>query len=132
MQIMSSPSDRPALDSLAQRRLRERSFQEREPIDGGQPGVAQRPEPGVGRPEQPHQPVGDRLHGQHRFGPPPGKPFEQHRRARIGRGTAFGQDCGQRLDVAEPQVDALPGQRMDAMRGVADQRQPMARSSPEA
>ena len=38
---------------------------------------------------------------------------------------ARGQDAGQRVGIAEAEVDALAGERMDAVRRVTDQRQAM-------
>ena len=51
--------------------------------------------------------------------------FEQDRRAGVVDRSAVGQHGGERLGVAEAQVDALAGQRMDAVRRVADEREPM-------
>jgi hypothetical protein len=54
-----------------------------------------------------------------------GQALEQQRLARIGHRTAVAQHRGKSLGVAETEVDALPGQRMDAMRRVADERDTM-------
>ena len=77
------------------------------------------------RPEQPRQAVGDRLHREHRLGAAAGIAFEQDRRAGIGDRPALGQHVRQRLRVAEAEVDTLAGQRMHAVRGVADEREPV-------
>jgi hypothetical protein len=54
-----------------------------------------------------------------------GKALEQQRFARVGDGPAVAQHRGQGLGIAEAQIDALPSQRMDAVRGVADERHAM-------
>ena len=51
--------------------------------------------------------------------------LQQQRRAGIGQRPALAQHGGERLGVAEAEIDALPGERMDAVRGVADQRHAM-------
>ena len=43
----------------------------------------------------------------------------------IPNGTALPKNGGKRGDVTEPEIDALSGERMDAMRGVPDQRDSM-------
>ena len=60
-----------------------------------------------------------------RPGAPAGVTFEQYRRAGVGDRPALAQHRGQRLDVAEAQVHSLARQRMDAVRGVADERETM-------
>ena len=40
---------------------------------------------------------------------------------------ALDQHLGERGGVAEAEIEALAGDRMDAVRGVADQREPLAR-----
>ena len=96
-----------------------------QPIDGGQAGVAQRDSHGAGTPEQPRQAVGDRLHRKDRLGPPARIALEQDRCAGVGDRPALGLAPRRAPAHRRTQVHTLAGQRMHAVRGVADQREPM-------
>ena len=106
-------------------RLREHALDEGQPVDGGQAGIAQQPQPRRRHAEQPRQPVGDRLHRQDRLGAATGITFEQDRRAGIGDRTALGEHGGERLRIAEAEVNTLTGKGMHAVGRIADEREPM-------
>ena len=76
--------------------------------------------------EQPVQAVGRDAHGHGVEAPPALIALEHVRRADIEpEPRGVGDRFGQRRDVAQAHVEALPGDRMNDVRGVADQRQPL-------
>ena len=90
------------------------------------PEVACRPDHGGVVPNRRASAVGDRLHREHGRRAPARIALEQQRLrpASVDR-PALPQHGGERLGIAEAEIDALPGERMHAMRGVADQRDAM-------
>ena len=87
-------------------------------------GGAQRPRRREWKTEAAHQRIGE-AHDRVAVGPPPGGiALEQRRRARVGRGAIrrhfFGEQFGERGDVAQRQVESLSRDRMQALRGVAE------------
>ena len=75
--------------------------------------------------KQPGKPVGGRLHREDGRRATACEALEQQRRADVSYRTASAQHGRERLGVAEAEIRALAGQRMDAMRCVADERQSM-------
>ena len=74
------------------------------------------------RGEQLVQAVGGQAHGQHRLGAGALVTVQHPQVARLAVGFAAGHGLDQRLDVAQAQVQPLARQRMQAVRGIARQR----------
>ena len=77
---------------------------------------------GVARAAQLVQAVGGQAHGQHRLGAGALVTVQHPQVARLAVGFAAGHGLDQRLDVAQAQVQPLARQRMQAVRGIARQR----------
>ncbi len=75
--------------------------------------------------EETSQPIGDGLHRENGRCATAGKSIQQQRGSGIGQRPAFAQHGRERFGVAEAEIHALAGQRMDAMRRVADERHSM-------
>src|SRR3954452_19899332 len=69
--------------------------------------------------------VRDRLHGANRFDPPPCVSFKQYARSGVFHRTTFAEHGNECLDVAKAQINPLPGERMNAVCGVAQQHETM-------
>ena len=65
------------------------------------------------------------MHRDHRFGTPSCEPFEQNRRAGVAYRSARGEHAGERLRIAEAEVNTLSGERVHAVGGIPDERHPV-------
>ena len=102
--------------------LHEQALQAGQAVDRRQPDVPRQPD----RPdivgEQAVQPVGHR-HQCDIVGPPPAFVARQRRERAIveAEPPVVDHDLGQRRDIAQSEIEALAGDRMDGVGGVADQ-----------
>ena len=104
----------------------EQPFQPRQAVDDPEPDVAEQPQHVGAVGEQPVEPVGRDPH-RHGVEAPPALVALEHVGAADVEAEARRIDhaLGQRRDVAQAHVEPLPGDRVDHVRGVADQREPL-------